>query len=47
MAAAGLVDPGSALAYEGPPVDAYLTLGVTEDDRVALLDEDDQPILWL
>lgn len=52
----GLIDADSMKVFEGDyaknqaalsPPTKWLVLGVTDDDRVAVLDQDDHPIMWL
>jgi len=46
--AAGLVAKDAVVQdYKGEPYQRKLTLGVTVDDRVALLDANDHVVMWL
>jgi hypothetical protein len=47
--AAGLLpdQPYEIRGYDGEPFGQRMTLGVTDDDRIAVLDADDRVVLWL
>lgn len=49
LMAAGLITEATSavLPYDGRPVAEWLVLGVTDDDRIAVLDAEDRPVLWL